>query len=479
MGTSWHCGARIDVPGGGAYAAPESMREPTSSGDVSPADAVEVAVADEDFLYHLYRGSEMLMGGRVIEAKDELEQALRRQPSDAKSQDLLAAVYFRLGMYPRAIEIWSALAETFPADATLRVNLALALLKTGQPADALTHLHVALQLAPDHDRAWGYLGLVQWRLGRFVDAREAFLRGGQASMARRMEDVLGSSAGAALAPGAAALGVGDSAVVRDAAERAMADFEADEPALRVAPVESPPAPRRATGQWHASDLADEKMPHRATIRGLSAAAPPRLTTMLETWAFSPADGVALAVGPTGELFASAAQGVYVRLIGVRSVGGEPQPARVPRHARGRDTGGTLGGDEAPLYLICGPTALIVAAPARGRLHAVSLVDELFFMREDALFAFEQRIGFESGLLALGPVSLPLVQLQGTGTVVLRLTGAATAVRVHDGAPVHVEPDAVVGWTGHLFPDGSRLAQGESASGLPRLTFRGEGMLLLA
>ena len=38
----------------------------------------------EDFLFHLYRGSELLQDDRVHEAKQELEQALSLQPRDAK-----------------------------------------------------------------------------------------------------------------------------------------------------------------------------------------------------------------------------------------------------------------------------------------------------------------------------------------------------------------------------------------------------------
>ena len=53
--------------------------------------------ANEDFLFHLYRGSELLQDNRVHEAKEELEQALHLQPRDAKGQDLLAVVYFVLG----------------------------------------------------------------------------------------------------------------------------------------------------------------------------------------------------------------------------------------------------------------------------------------------------------------------------------------------------------------------------------------------
>jgi len=156
----------------------------------------EAAPSDDEFIYHLYRGSELLLQDRVVEAKGELERALSMQPQDAKGQDLLAGVYFRLGVYPRAIEIWRRLVDAYPRDATLRVNLSLALLKTGQPQQALDHLHSALQMSPDHDRAWGYLGVVHWRMGQLAEAREAFLRGGQAAMARRMEDIIASTTGA-------------------------------------------------------------------------------------------------------------------------------------------------------------------------------------------------------------------------------------------------------------------------------------------
>src|SRR5688572_14235254 len=231
--------------------------------------------ADEEFLYHLYRGSELLMEDRVVEAKEELELALRVQPQDAKGQDLLAGVYFRLGVYPRAIEIWNGLVGAYARDSTLRVNLALALLKTGQPGDALDHLHTALQIEPDHDRAWGYLGLVHWRLGRFNEAREAFLRGGQASMARRMEEVLASTSGGTLVAPVELHDERDADVraMRSAAEQAIERFEADAAPLSL----ERPASTEARGEaWASTEPGEEKVPRRLRpSRSLPAAAPPR------------------------------------------------------------------------------------------------------------------------------------------------------------------------------------------------------------
>jgi hypothetical protein len=55
----------------------------------------------EDFLYHLYRGSELLQDNCVPQAKEELERALKLQPQDTEGQGLLGVVYFRLGLYLR------------------------------------------------------------------------------------------------------------------------------------------------------------------------------------------------------------------------------------------------------------------------------------------------------------------------------------------------------------------------------------------
>ena len=140
----------------------------------------------EDFLFHLYRGSELLQDDRVHEAKQELEQALSLQPRDAKGQDLLAIVYFRLGLYPRAISIFEGLIAQHPDATTPRINLALCYLKTGQPARARTELEQVIRTDPSHSRAWGYLGLSFQRMGDVERAVAAFQAGGHHQMARRL-----------------------------------------------------------------------------------------------------------------------------------------------------------------------------------------------------------------------------------------------------------------------------------------------------
>jgi len=155
---------------------------------LSPESDVPNDADNEDFLFHLYRGSELLQDNRAHEAKEELERALHLQPHDTKGQDLLAVVYFRLGLYPRAISIYEQLRRTSPRDPALLLNLALCYLKTGQAALARRDLEQLLTVNPSHARAWGYLGLACEREGSLVDAQRAFEQGGHQQMARRIAE---------------------------------------------------------------------------------------------------------------------------------------------------------------------------------------------------------------------------------------------------------------------------------------------------
>src|SRR5450432_1407555 len=119
--------------------------------DQSPSMGLPVeASGDEDFLYHLYRGGELLATGKALEARDELERAFQLRPENPKAQNLLGLVYFKLGLLERASEVYYRLVEDNPSDATLRVNLGLVYLKAGQVDRAIRELEAALTLSPQH-----------------------------------------------------------------------------------------------------------------------------------------------------------------------------------------------------------------------------------------------------------------------------------------------------------------------------------------
>lgn len=215
-------------PEGGEIAAPS--RRLTPSTGFAPASEAANDAANEDFLFHLYRGSELLQDNRAHEAKEELERALDLQPHDAKGQDLLAVVYFRLGLYPRAIAIYEQLRRTSPRDPALLLNLALCYLKTGQAALARRDLEQLLAVNPSHARAWGYLGLACERLGALSDAQRAFEQGGHGQMARRMADRRASQS----PPTVLASEAGPSREVRDVIAAAYEELDAGELSFALA-----------------------------------------------------------------------------------------------------------------------------------------------------------------------------------------------------------------------------------------------------
>jgi uncharacterized protein (AIM24 family) len=430
----------------------------------------------DDFLYHLYRGSELLLADQVHEAKGELEQALALQPQDAKGQDLLAGVYFRLGVYPRAIEIWQRLVEAYAKDTTLKVNLALALLKTGQHAEALGHLVDAVALNPDHDKAWGYLGVTYWRLEQYREARDAFLRGGQAAMARRMEAVLSaSSAGTVAAPEPDEEDdTADRAAMRSAAEEAIEQFEAEQVPLAVAAAGT----RTRAGAWRVAEPGEERLPRNKLARPpIPNIAAPTLEMRLADWTLLARDDAPLSVGAAGELFLSFIHDGYTRVDGLVAVRGELKMAPVRRRTRGKERDDLLGGDNAIMRLT-GPVAAVISPDAPGRFYDLALSDDHLFLREDAVWGFDGRLGYESGVVPGGGEPAPLISLHGAGVVVLRLERPPSGMAVDEDNPVSVEPKRLLGWSGRLLPSTRGRGTAPYGAAAPRLTFKGRGVVLV-
>ncbi|UJR80917.1 tetratricopeptide repeat protein [Sandaracinus amylolyticus] len=429
---------------------------------------------DEDFLFHLSRGSELLLENRVVEAKEQLERALAYRPADAKGQDLLAGVYFRLGVYPRAIELWRGLVRTFPRDATLRVNLGLALFKTGQPEDALDHVRRALEIEPEHARAWGYVGLIKWRLGKLQEARDAFARGGQASMARRMEELVASSSGVLDVP-PSEVRADDREVteVRTTADAAIGRLGDDRSLVLETPREAAHE-RKATGQWRVHEAGADAIPRSAhPTRPTPVDAPMTLASLLDWWAPSVPSGEPLVVSSSGALLLSTEGALHARETGVRLVRGTPTSAPVTRRFR-RPTDERLG-DEEPILRWQGPLLAVITARAGERFQALRIDEDVLYVVERFVAAFDDRVTFESGRLPEHAGGGRLALFRGTGTLVLRLPRPPTAVSVRSGEDVRVAPESLLGWTGRLFPldEAVRDPQGDAI-----LALRGDGTMLL-
>lgn len=429
----------------------------------------------DEFLFHLSRGAEYLRDARVHESKEELERALRLRPTDPHSQDMLAQVYYRLGVYPRAVELYRDLLTDYPDSPALYVNLALVFLKTGQPYEAHGLLLEAVRLDADHARAWGYLGLVQARLGRYADARESFLRSGHASMAERMDQII-QRARASMPEAAAAPPVREEvAHVHAVVEGALGQLEPNEP------FEPPPGivRRRST-----AELARITLPPRPIAPAFLALDVPTVADWIErTAVVFPAPGM-LAVDPDGNALVQIgdpgalgdAGGLFcVRLSGLRAAHGGARGANVPRAARTQTAEGFLGGDDDPLAAVHGPAQLVLRAPPGARLTVVRLGNESLFVRESTLYAMSGGIRHESAAIEVAGLAERLVvtHLLGPGVIALRTPRTPRTLSLSGDMTMRVALDAVVGWSGRIFP--SRSDSGGFA-GLVALS--GEGAVIV-
>lgn len=470
-------------------------------------------VAGEDFLFHLYRGSEMLQDNRVHDAKAELEQALSLQPSDPKGQDLLGIVYFRLGLYPRAIAIYEQLIRLHPDALEPRINLALSYLKTGQPAQARFELEKVVEQNPGHSRAWGYLGLAFQRLGDYERASYAFQAGGHDGMARRLIEMAASGGALSIRPEPPAPA---KAELRRAAGEALAEIDrgGDAP-FRAAEGESADAPAARsgtgfTGTWSAIE------PGREAV-----ARPPLLPSIAPSWDGQrpvvpppPPSTPATAIGPrslrpqtrgpetpaelsrgtlllfprdlpvsvhaSGLVLVQVPNGFATRLEAVRSMsfaGGQTSTV-LQRRARGRVIDEPLGGQASPLCELSGKVELVLGAQIGKRLAAIALEEDPLYLREDTLMGFESGVGWENGRLPVGDGdALPMVQLRGPGSVVASLPESVASLEVVEGRSTAVRAASVLGWVGRMVP---RALVASEAPGGARgfVAFAGEGMVLV-
>ncbi len=447
----------------------------------------------EDFLFHLYRGSELLQDNCVNEAKEELERALSMQPRDVEGQGLLGVVYFRLGMYPRAIRIYEELIRAYPGEVTPRINLALSYLKTGQSMQARQALEEVIRLVPDHRRAWGYLGLVFERMGDHAKALAAFERAGQEHMVRRMQRLLEAEEEP---PETEPPGRED---VRRAAADAVRELDEPRPFSMAGPdAEAPPS---RTGRWRAVEPGEERLP---PSRGLRRPTPPparlgppvpAVTTpvpaappaglpspselaMRSLLVFGDGPGIVM----DGPLVLVRVEDSFVaRAADVRALMPEGRPfasREVMRRARGKDQAEPLGGTTLPLVLLEGRGRLVIAAPAPLRAVAVALDGDFLYVREDRVLGFDSSLRHENGRLATGSGEpIPMVQLSGRGAVVFACYTAPGAFAVDAERPLSVSARDVLGWTGRLLPQPLPANQAPgSAHGL--VAFNGEGAVFV-
>ncbi len=475
------------------------------------ADSTALPTFDgEDFLFHLYRGSELLQDNYVEEAKEELERALRMQPRDTEGQGLLGVVYFRLGLYPRAIEIYEEIIRACPNDITPRVNLGLCYIKTGQHIPARETFEEVIRREPQHKRAWGYLGLTFERLGEYAKAQASFERAEQPHLARRMQQLIEELTGAPSEPPA------EQAEVRRAAADAALELDAGERLSRAAPaayraeLEAEPFshaddggalnPSRS-GRWRAVEPGEADVPPLSrpptrrvptALRPVSVAppplveeTPPRLlppSSLVQAAALEPpAADVRAVQNRAGVATVRVEVGFAARHSALVALSPDNKPFRraaLLRRARGRETEEGFGGAAGAWSLLEGTGFLSLTAQRERILTVVDLLGEFVYLRETAVVGFDSSVRYENGRLpgtASDPVAM--VQFSGHGLVVVESERRLSSTLVGAEKPLLLRAERVLGWTGRLIahpvePEASPT----HAAGF--VAFSGDGAVLL-
>jgi hypothetical protein len=413
-------------------------------------DAQARASATEEFLIQLHRTTELLRANRHEDARRTLADAFEAQADDPSGQASLALVYFKLGLYPRALSLYRRLVEEYPADPVLSLNLSLVLFKTGQTAEARDVLERVVTLAPEYRKAYGYLGLAHQRLGDYRRAYEAFKSAGADHMAERMNRFVEADDDVGAGPeGRQEEEFPSIPPPEDDRHAALARSPSIPPVLFTIPLSGPQGGRPGA----AEPLPVDELVDEARLR-------------------APLAGRFL-VTPSGYLVVEVSGRVFSRLEGLHfCAGGNLVYRPLKRRQRGADGDEALAGTDASVCEIEG-TGRLGFHPGGGEFQSIALTGEVAYIREEHLFAFDPDLEYENGQISEGDISL--VHLRGRGSLVFKSPSRLHALEVTPDAAVVIPAAALIGWFGRLIPRAAR--GGPFAPSLNALELAGEGVLL--
>jgi tetratricopeptide (TPR) repeat protein/uncharacterized protein (AIM24 family) len=446
--------------------------------------------AADRFEQHVIAGGELLRQSRLAQAQQELEAALGLVPDSTKALALLGLAYFRGGKFDQARPVYERLVAAAPLDGSYQLNLGLVYLKLGEADLAIDALEKSRDLDPSQNRAVNYLGLAYARGGRFVEAYRAFLIAGQSDLAREIAENLGPEVRAEI--DRSVRGSQEAAAPPPPPPPLVEPAPPPPPAVTAAPSvpvqpEAAPAVEAdpSESQKFISAALAEESPHdeskeliitgiveepargaisRAVAKavpsadggmGLRVAAGSRPPQPLSEFATSrlvrPEDGDhPFEISAGGVLIVRVTDKMYTRTEGVDVTGGKLAYEAAMRRARGQNRAEPFDTDGRPMFVVTGQGHLI-AAPAGGQFTAVSLDDDIFYLREDLVFAFEPALRWENGHVPGSRNRVPIVQFRGHGAIAFRTERPLLAVKLAQEKVLYVDANALAGWIGRVVP----------------------------
>jgi uncharacterized protein (AIM24 family) len=141
-----------------------------------------------------------------------------------------------------------------------------------------------------------------------------------------------------------------------------------------------------------------------------------------------------------------------------------------RRVQGRMSVIPLGASGTPFFRALGPGEVWVAGAA-GRWLALSLDDDVLYVREDRVLAFDGSVSWEAG--AIPGEGLRMLQFRGRGQVVLQLDHPPAAVKVTEDRPALIASARLFGWVGRLVAHKQRTTTATPF----QLLCQGDGVVL--
>jgi len=120
---------------------------------------------------HLKAGLELAAAGKLLEAEQQVREALKLSPAHTAALTALGQILTRNGRTAEARATFEKVVELQPNSPGAHINLGILLADTGQTAEALAAFGKAVELAPDSPLAHHNLGRSLLDTGRIDEAR--------------------------------------------------------------------------------------------------------------------------------------------------------------------------------------------------------------------------------------------------------------------------------------------------------------------
>lgn len=431
------------------------------------------------------QGNEALRIGHAADAVGPLRDALQMDTGNARVMAMLGLAFFRSGQFAEAKTIYATLVNRAPRDPGHRLNLGLVLLKLGEAAAAIAMLEASRALDPSSLRTITYLGLAYARAGRFTDAYRAFLLSGDNDLALEVESNLSDAEKQAVVASLPARAV-RTTLPPPLATQASTDSDRFVAPASTGIVAQPsddshttPIARTRNAISRAVADAGPAMGHaRAVMLGGHAGEPPGvvpLSTFATVSLLHPQDaGPALEVTTDGLLVMRVTERLIARLDGVVVQSGAISAEPATRRVRGQQTAAPFVCQTNAFFALSGTGYLVVAA-ADLTFTALLLDDDILYLREDVVFAFDPTLRWENGNVPGLRDKFGVVQFRGDGTVALATQTPLMRVKLSPNAPAVVATERLAGWIGRVIP--RAIAHDHVTGGAVECS--GEGVLLIS